>query len=105
MVQFPKPEGFKYFPGQYMYIKCEELSHFEYHPFSFTSAPQQDYLSAHIAVRGAWTSRLYELIDTTRDKQSLHFSIDGPYGAPAQHFGKYRTVVLFGAGNFFLFFS
>nr|CAB3473202.1 unnamed protein product [Digitaria exilis] len=56
-----KPPSFKYKSGMYMFVKCPEVSPFEWHPFSITSAPGDDYLSVHIRTLGDWTSELRNL--------------------------------------------
>ncbi|KAF8082133.1 hypothetical protein N665_0846s0015 [Sinapis alba] len=56
-----RPINFKYESGQYMFINCPTISTFEWHPFSITSAPQDDYLSVHIKVMGDWTNALKEV--------------------------------------------
>ncbi|XVF46435.1 hypothetical protein PTKIN_Ptkin03bG0026600 [Pterospermum kingtungense] len=53
-----KPQGFKYKSGMYLFVKCPNISQFEWHPFSITSAPKDDYLSVHIRALGDWTSEL-----------------------------------------------
>ncbi|XP_048225571.1 respiratory burst oxidase homolog protein D isoform X2 [Ricinus communis] len=53
-----KPQGFKYKSGQYMFVNCAAVSPFEWHPFSITSAPGDDYLSVHIRTLGDWTRQL-----------------------------------------------
>ncbi|XP_042482919.1 putative respiratory burst oxidase homolog protein H [Macadamia integrifolia] len=53
-----KPAGFKYMSGMYLFVKCPDLSPFEWHPFSITSAPGDDYLSVHIRTLGDWTTAL-----------------------------------------------
>ncbi|KAF8676411.1 hypothetical protein HU200_046955 [Digitaria exilis] len=53
-----KPPGFRYRSGQYIFINCRAVSPYEWHPFSITSAPGDEYLSVHIRTRGDWTSRL-----------------------------------------------
>ncbi|KAK6246980.1 hypothetical protein QUC31_018545 [Theobroma cacao] len=53
-----KPPGFKYKSGMYLFIKCHDISKFEWHPFSITSAPKDDYLSVHIRTLGDWTREL-----------------------------------------------
>ena len=35
-----KPESFSYKPGDYLYLKCPEISEFEWHPFTISSAPE-----------------------------------------------------------------
>eukprot|EP00253_Pinus_taeda_P011551 PITA_11551 len=53
-----KPQGFKYKSGQYIFLKCPAVSPFEWHPFSITSAPGDDYISVHIRTSGDWTEEL-----------------------------------------------
>ncbi|MFS7972243.1 putative NAD(P)H oxidase (H(2)O(2)-forming) [Helianthus anomalus] len=53
-----KPQGFKYRSGQYMLVNCGDVPPFEWHPFSITSAPGDDYLSVHIRTLGDWTRQL-----------------------------------------------
>ncbi|XP_019431277.1 PREDICTED: putative respiratory burst oxidase homolog protein H [Lupinus angustifolius] len=53
-----KPSGFKYKSGMYIFVKCPDISSFEWHPFSITSAPGDDYLSVHIRALGDWTIEL-----------------------------------------------
>uniref|UniRef100_J3NDZ1 EF-hand domain-containing protein n=1 Tax=Oryza brachyantha TaxID=4533 RepID=J3NDZ1_ORYBR len=55
-IYMSKPPGFKYKSGQYIYVNCGEVSPFEWHPFTITSAPGDSYLSMHIRCRGDWTS-------------------------------------------------
>ncbi|KAJ3100060.1 hypothetical protein HDU96_010473 [Phlyctochytrium bullatum] len=42
--------------GQYIFLNCPELSRYEWHPFTLTSAPEEDFLSVHIRVAGDWTT-------------------------------------------------
>ncbi|KAI7744295.1 hypothetical protein M8C21_031073 [Ambrosia artemisiifolia] len=53
-----KPNGFKYKSGMYLFVRCPNISGFEWHPFSITSAPGDDYLSVHIRTLGDWTTAL-----------------------------------------------
>ncbi|CAJ2670337.1 unnamed protein product [Trifolium pratense] len=53
-----KPPAFKYKSGMYLFVKCPDISKFEWHPFSITSAPGDDYLSVHIRTLGDWTTEL-----------------------------------------------
>ncbi|KAG8488456.1 hypothetical protein CXB51_016198 [Gossypium anomalum] len=57
-IYMTKPPGFEYRSGMYLFIKCPDVSKFEWHPFSITSAPKDDYLSVHIRALGDWTSEL-----------------------------------------------
>ncbi|XP_020573372.1 respiratory burst oxidase homolog protein A isoform X2 [Phalaenopsis equestris] len=57
-LQISKPPGFRYKSGQYMFVQCPAVSPLEWHPFSITSAPGDDYLSIHIRQLGDWTREL-----------------------------------------------
>nr|QEO60275.1 respiratory burst oxidase-like protein D [Begonia x semperflorens-cultorum] len=114
-----KPQGFKYKSGQYMFVNCAAVSPFEWHPFSITSAPGDDYLSVHIRTLGDWTRQLKTVFSEAcqpppAGKSGLlraefgqgvnagpkfpKILIDGPYGAPAQDYKKYDVVLLVGLG-------
>lgn len=113
-----KPQGFKYKSGQYMFVNCAAVSPFEWHPFSITSAPRDDYLSVHIRTLGDWTTQLKTVFseicqppdngksgllraDQMQGENNPNFPrvlIDGPYGAPAQDYKKYDVVLLVGLG-------
>ncbi|KAK7255845.1 hypothetical protein RIF29_29268 [Crotalaria pallida] len=120
-----KPSGFKYKSGMYLFVKCPDISSFEWHPFSITSAPGDDYLSVHIRATGDWTSELrnrfskacepqatkarggslvrmetkaYTSRDVSSETSYPKIIIKGPYGAPAQNYNKYDVLLLIGLG-------
>ncbi|OMP06110.1 Cytochrome b245, heavy chain [Corchorus olitorius] len=114
-LQMSKPPQFRYKSGQYMFVQCPAVSPFEWHPFSITSAPGDDYLSVHIRQLGDWTQALRKLFsevceppvagksgllraDETTKKSLPKLLIDGPYGAPAQDYRKYDVLLLVGLG-------
>ncbi|XP_019188850.1 PREDICTED: respiratory burst oxidase homolog protein C-like [Ipomoea nil] len=117
-LQMSKPQGFRYKSGQYMFVNCAAVSPFEWHPFSITSAPGDDYLSVHIRTLGDWTRQLKTVFsevcqpppngksgllraDCLQGQNNPNFPrvlIDGPYGAPAQDYKKYEVVLLVGLG-------
>ncbi|KAL7222471.1 hypothetical protein ACSBR1_024212 [Camellia fascicularis] len=117
-IHMSKPQGFKYKSGQYMFVNCAAVSPFEWHPFSITSAPGDDYLSVHIRTLGDWTRQLKTVFSEVcqpppTGKSGLlradymqgennpncpRVLIDGPYGAPAQDYKKYDVVLLVGLG-------
>ncbi|XP_062146296.1 respiratory burst oxidase homolog protein F-like [Alnus glutinosa] len=109
MLQMSKPPQFKYKSGQYMFIQCPTVSAFQWHPFSITSAPGDDYLSVHIRQLGDWTQELIRVFsqaslagnsmaDETTKKSWPKLLIDGPYAAPAQDYRKYDVLLLVGMG-------
>ncbi|KAG8373867.1 hypothetical protein BUALT_Bualt11G0069900 [Buddleja alternifolia] len=111
-----KPNGFKYKSGQYIFLQCPTISSFEWHPFSLTSAPGDNYLSVHIRAVGDWTQEFKRVL--TEDNGStcvigrakfgalgnVHptglpkLLVDGPYGAPAQDYQNYDVLLLVGLG-------
>ncbi|KAJ3671038.1 hypothetical protein LUZ60_008464 [Juncus effusus] len=114
-LQMSKPQGFKYKSGQYMFVQCPNVSPFEWHPFSITSAPDDDYLSIHIRQLGDWTRELKLMFsevcepsvsgksgllraDENTKKCLPKLLIDGPYGAPAQDYKNYDVLLLVGLG-------
>ncbi|CAA6663434.1 unnamed protein product [Spirodela intermedia] len=108
-VYMSKPQGFKYTSGQYVFVNCATVSPFQWHPFSITSAPGDDYLSIHIRTVGDWTSQLRavfcEACQPAMADQSGLLRADlaqaphrRPYGAPAQDYKKYDVVLLVGLG-------
>jgi len=103
--------------GQYIFLSCPEISYFQWHPFTLTSAPEEDYLSVHIRMAGDFTNALAKAVgcdfDSKPDKDSKEAGkvitppvnrilprvmVDGPFGSASEDFLKYETVLLVGAG-------
>ncbi|XP_050228786.1 respiratory burst oxidase homolog protein A-like [Mercurialis annua] len=113
-LQMSKPPQFRYKSGQYMFVQCPAVSPLEWHPFSITSAPDDDYLSVHIRELGDWTQELKMVFSEACERPVADESgllradettnslpkllIDGPYGAPAQDYRKYDVLLLVGLG-------
>ena len=53
-LRFVKP-SFSYKAGQWLYLNVPELSRFQWHPFTISSAPDDPYISVHIRQVGDWT--------------------------------------------------
>uniref|UniRef100_A0A8D0GXA6 NADPH oxidase 3 n=1 Tax=Sphenodon punctatus TaxID=8508 RepID=A0A8D0GXA6_SPHPU len=53
-----KKRNFKIEPGQYIFLQCPSISQLEWHPFTLTSAPEEEFFSVHIRVVGDWTGAL-----------------------------------------------
>lgn len=54
--------GFKMEVGQYVFLNCPAISQLEWHPFTMTSAPEEDFFSVHIRSAGDWTDKLIEIM-------------------------------------------
>ncbi|CAD5327572.1 unnamed protein product [Arabidopsis thaliana] len=115
VLRMSKPTSFDYKSGQYVFVQCPSVSKFEWHPFSITSSPGDDYLSIHIRQRGDWTEGIKKAFsvvchapeagksgllraDVPNQRSFPELLIDGPYGAPAQDHWKYDVVLLVGLG-------
>ncbi|XP_030046330.1 NADPH oxidase 5 [Microcaecilia unicolor] len=56
-----RPQSFHYKPGDYVYVNIPVIAKYEWHPFTLSSAPeQQDTMWLHIRSLGQWTNRLYD---------------------------------------------
>lgn len=60
-------KGFRMEVGQYVFVNCPAISLLEWHPFTLTSAPEEDFFSIHIRAAGDWTERL---IDTFQQQKT-----------------------------------
>ncbi|KAG0144976.1 hypothetical protein CROQUDRAFT_672043 [Cronartium quercuum f. sp. fusiforme G11] len=116
-----RKRSLKYVAGQWLFLQVPEISKFQWHPFTISSAPDDPFLSIHVRQVGDFTRALGERlgassafaagltgkgkkdefveISQVKDSISLpHIRIDGPYGAPAQDVFSCDVAVLIGAG-------
>ncbi|KAL5354035.1 hypothetical protein ACLOAV_000120 [Pseudogymnoascus australis] len=123
-----KKEHTKTRAGQYIFFCCPEVSLWQYHPFTLTSAPEEDYISIHIRMVGDFTKAVGKALgcevdrprgakkDTSQvigvnksgpDANTVdpalrrvlpRVYIDGPFGSASEDVFKYETAVLVGAG-------
>jgi len=108
--------------GQYIFICCPEVSYFQWHPFTLTSAPEEDYISIHVRVVGDFTRTLANAVgcdfdskgkgdkgddaggrvigksDNPLNRTLPRIMVDGPFGSASEDFLNYETVLLVGAG-------
>lgn len=112
--------------GQYIFFCCPEVSIWQYHPFTLTSAPEEDYISVHIRVVGNFTKQLAKTLGCDFEKKDAKKTgsevvgvnpseskpdaspavarllprvyIDGPFGSASEDVFKYEVAVLVGAG-------
>uniref|UniRef100_A0A1D1XVG3 Superoxide-generating NADPH oxidase heavy chain subunit A n=1 Tax=Anthurium amnicola TaxID=1678845 RepID=A0A1D1XVG3_9ARAE len=123
-----KKDHIKTQAGQYIFLCCPEISLWEWHPFTLTSAPEEDYISVHIRVVGDFTSALarqlgcnfeeeaklrkqnkdriksqYDGIDISTDNPDLRkvlprVMVDGPFGSASEDVFNFEVAMLVGAG-------
>jgi len=105
-----KKSTFIYKPGQYLFLNCPYIAAQEWHPFTITSAPEEDFVSVHIRIVGDWTGDLFNFLNPEKKLGIIQenllsapdgspiFRIDGPYGAASEDTFKFKTVMLIGGG-------
>ena len=99
---FLKP--IKYQAGQYVFLRIPEISVYEFHPFSISSAPHEDFMKIHIRELGDWTRRLGNYVRSCNAESgvplTLDVMVDGSYGSHMINLNssEYETVVLISGG-------
>uniref|UniRef100_A0A8C7DE14 NADPH oxidase 1 n=1 Tax=Oncorhynchus kisutch TaxID=8019 RepID=A0A8C7DE14_ONCKI len=85
--------GFKMDVGQYVFLNCPAISQLEWHPFTMTSAPEEDFFSVHIR------SQLPEGELGLAGKIFLpSLPVYGPFGTASEDVFDYEVAMLVGAG-------
>ncbi|RDA82698.1 hypothetical protein CP532_3921 [Ophiocordyceps camponoti-leonardi (nom. inval.)] len=64
-----KKEHTKTRAGQYIFLCCPAVSLWQYHPFTLTSAPEEDYISVHVRCQGDFTMALSEALGCDWEKK------------------------------------
>ncbi|XP_033635481.1 cytochrome b-245 heavy chain-like [Asterias rubens] len=98
-----KKQGFKMLPGQYIFLLCPSISRIQWHPFTLTSAPEEDYLSIHVRIVGDWTMKLKESVGGDQEGEQPvarlpKVAIDGPFGTASIDIFEYEVGICVGAG-------
>ncbi|KAI0427578.1 ferric reductase NAD binding domain-containing protein [Xylaria sp. FL1042] len=119
-----KKENTKTRAGQYIFFCCPEVSLWQYHPFTLTSAPEEDYISIHMRIVGDFTREVATALgcdfgkkDGSKDASKVvgvdkengevdpalrrvlpRVYIDGPFGSASEDVFKYEVSILCGAG-------
>lgn len=96
-------KGFKMLPGQYIFVHCPSISKLEWHPFTLTSAPEDDYFSIHVRRAGDWTDALAKAChidddDYTSTSKLPMVAVDGPFGTATEDIFWYEVDVFVAAG-------
>ncbi len=76
-MKIERPCDFDFHAGDYIYVNIPEVAKFEWHPFTISSAPEdEDYITLHVRVAGGWTGRLYSICQEDAERllrqHSLH---------------------------------
>ncbi|BGP45394.1 hypothetical protein JCM10450v2_001212 [Rhodotorula kratochvilovae] len=103
--------------GQYIMLNCPAVSLWQWHPFTLTSAPEEDHLSVHFRVVGDWTQAFADVLGcelSGRESASKEIGgedaalplvpvlprvmVDGPFGTASEDVLKFEVSLLVGAG-------
>jgi predicted ferric reductase len=113
-----------YKEGMFAFINCPEVSEYEWHPFTISSAPQEPYITFHMRIQGknSWTRGVKDYLDLIAGgkvftelyhhdpKQGRirgmrmgptgrpFFHVRGPCSAPTQHISEYDEVMICASG-------
>ncbi|XP_015283514.1 PREDICTED: NADPH oxidase 1 isoform X3 [Gekko japonicus] len=90
-------KGFSMEVGQYVFLNCPSISHWEWHPFTLTSAPEEEDFSVHIRAAGDWTESLIDAFEQQTPKIP-RIKVDGPFGTASEDVFRYEVAMLVGAG-------
>ncbi|XP_056294934.1 NADPH oxidase 1 [Pseudoliparis swirei] len=91
--------GFKMDVGQYIFLNCPAISQLEWHPFTMTSAPEEDFFTVHIRSAGNWTDKLIDIMQNLPEgAQGPKMGVDGPFGTASEDVFDYEVSMLVGAG-------
>ena len=103
-IKFYRPPNMKVLSGQWIRFTCTQVQPEEFHAFTLTSAPHEDFLSVHIKAVGPWTWKLRNSFDKTiNDKEEdkdnpAKIRIEGPFGGGNQDWYKFEVAVMVGGG-------
>jgi len=67
-----RPDGFKYEPGDWVFIRIPQIAKSEWHPFTISSAPEnREHVTLHIRGVGQWTNRLFDYVEAKKKEEGL----------------------------------
>ncbi|OCF38714.1 hypothetical protein I317_07499 [Kwoniella heveanensis CBS 569] len=102
-LRFVKP-SFKYKAGQWLFLNVPEVSKFQWHPFTISSAPEDPYVSVHIRQVGDFTKALGSRLGATPNMSSSPSLYDkekeafGDDAGSAGGWGRRRDYIEVGPG-------
>ncbi|KAK0174536.1 hypothetical protein PV327_010296 [Microctonus hyperodae] len=101
-IKFYRPPNLKYLSGQWIRLACTAVFRSnEFHSFTLTSAPHENFLSCHIKAQGPWTWKLRNYFDPCNYNpidENPKIRIEGPFGGGNQDWYKFEVAVMVGGG-------
>ncbi|KAJ7391355.1 hypothetical protein OS493_018398 [Desmophyllum pertusum] len=116
-----KKQNFTAAPGQYVFIKCADVSRFEWHRFTLTQCPSSEdaSFSIHCKSLGDWTEKFADRLFLTKSEETqdtgqacliqngeysndvtsnIKIAVDGPYGSPCMDVWSYDVSLCIATG-------
>ncbi|XP_030768152.1 dual oxidase [Sitophilus oryzae] len=99
-IKFYRPPNLKYLSGQWVRLTCTAFKDREFHSFTLTSAPHENFLSCHIKAQGPWTWKLRNYFDPCNynPEDQPKILLEGPFGGGNQDWYKFEVAVMVGGG-------
>ncbi|KAK5639843.1 hypothetical protein RI129_010654 [Pyrocoelia pectoralis] len=99
-IKFYRPPNLKYLSGQWVRLACTAFKPQEFHSFTLTSAPHENFLSCHIKAHGPWTWKLRNYFDPCNynPENNPKILLEGPFGGGNQDWYKFEVAVMVGGG-------
>ncbi|XP_022920959.2 dual oxidase [Onthophagus taurus] len=99
-IKFYRPPNLKYLSGQWVRLACTSFKSREFHSFTLTSAPHENFLSCHIKAQGPWTWKLRNYFDPCNynPEEQPKILLEGPFGGGNQDWYKFEVAVMVGGG-------
>ena len=100
-IKFYRPPNLKYMSGQWVRLACSVFRSNEFHSFTLTSSPHENFLSCHIKAQGPWTWKLRNYFDPCNfnvETEPPKIRIEGPFGGGNQDWYKFEVAVMVGGG-------
>ena len=99
-IYFKRPVSFDYKAGQWLKVASAAQNPTEFHSFTISSAPHEEYLSLHIRAVGPWTFNFREHYNPAnlRGQPFPKLFLDGPFGEGHQDWSHFEVAILVGGG-------
>ena len=99
-IYFKRPTTFDYKAGQWVRIASTAQNPGEFHPFTISSAPNEEHVSLHIRAVGPWTHNFRENYNPAnlRGQPFPKVFLDGPFGEGHQDWFRFEVSILVGGG-------
>lgn len=100
-LEIARPPQFEFQAGDYAFLRIPSLASHEWHPFTISSAPEQESLTMHVRSLGNFTRSVRSL---SEQRQAAGIGdpfpayLDGPYGTASGHIFESQVAILVGAG-------